>query len=52
MLAQGPTGFIAQRGAHTWDELSSMCAAMVEDWEKRPRAERLAYAFRNPEDRR
>jgi hypothetical protein len=51
-LAEGPSGFIRARGAKTWDQLSQMCAAMVADWEKRPAAERLAYAFRNPEDRR
>lgn len=50
--APDPKGFIARRGARTWDELSRICAEMVADWEKRPEAERLAYAFRNPEDRR
>jgi hypothetical protein len=49
--APDPNGFIARRGARTWDELSAICAAMVEDWERRPRAERLAYAYRNQEDR-
>jgi hypothetical protein len=50
--APDPAGFIAKRGAKTWDQLAATCRAMVADWEKRPEAERLAYAFRNPEDRR
>lgn len=50
--APDPNGFIARRGARTWEALHLTCARMVADWEKRPEAERLAYAYRNPEDRR
>lgn len=51
-LAEGPTGFIRERGADTWKKLHAMCVRLVKDWEALPTAERRAYAFRNPEDRR
>lgn len=51
-LAEGPQGFIRARGAVTWDMLQTMCRKFVADWERLPPAERLAYAFPNPEDRR
>lgn len=52
MMAEGPTGFIRRRGADTWEKLHEMCRLMMADWERRSERERLAYAFRNPEDRR
>ena len=50
--APDPNGFIAQRGATTWEKLHEMCAKFVKDWERLPERDRRAYAFPNPEDRR
>lgn len=50
--APDPDGFIALRGAITWQKLHDMCVDFVKDWERLPKSERLAYAFPNPEDRR
>jgi len=50
--APDPNGFIAQRGAPTWEKLHDMCAGFVRDWERLPERDRRAYAFPNPEDRR
>jgi hypothetical protein len=52
MLAEGPQGFIRSRGADTWEKLHEMCRQFMQEWERLPHDERLAYAFRNPEDRR
>src|ERR1700677_1443209 len=52
MLAQGPQGYIRERGADTWEKLHEMCDDFVRNWEALPPGERLAYAFPNPEDRR
>lgn len=50
--APDPDGFIARRGASTWQRLHEMCAEFVRGWERLPKADRLAYAFPNSEDRR
>lgn len=51
-MAEGPQGFIRERGATTWEQLQHMCADFVTGWERLPKAQRDGYAYPNPEDRR
>lgn len=51
-LAEGPSGYIRERGADTWDKLHAMCAEFMRDWEGRAPDEREVLAYPNPEDRR
>ena len=51
-LAEGPHGYIRERGADTWEKLHAMCVRFMEDWDQWPPAERDFLAYPNPEDRR
>lgn len=51
-LAEGPGGYIRERGVTSWEQFQLVMQQLMEKWEAWPEPVRVGYAFPNPEDRR